>query len=87
MRMVISTSFMAIENLVGKMEPYKLWRALTGLQLASFHCEAAASFFPTLSSSNFLSFTQPAGMLLPGAPTTNALNGVVSGHLNEGHKN
>ena len=46
MRMAISTSFMAIENLFGEMEPYKLWRALTGLQLTSFHCQAAASFFP-----------------------------------------
>ena len=80
MRMAISTSFMAIENLLGTMEPYKLWRALTGLRLTSFRCQAA-SFFPPLSSSNFLSFTQPAaGMLLPGAPTMNALNGVVSGH-------
>ena len=86
MRMVISTSFMVIENLFGEMEPYKLWRTLTGLRLTSFHCQVA-SFFPPLSSSNFLSFTQPAGMLLPGAPTMNALSGVVSGHLNEGPKN
>ena len=85
MRMAISTSFMAIENLLGTMEPYKLWRTLTGLRLTSFHCQVA-SFFPPLSSSNFLSFTQPAGMLLPGAPTMNALNGVVSGRLNEGPK-
>ena len=45
MRMVISTSFMAIENSLGKTGPYKLWRALTGLRLTSFHCQAA-SFFP-----------------------------------------
>ena len=61
MRMVISTSFMAIENSLGKTGPYKLWRALTGLRRTSFHCQAA-SFFPPLSSSNFLSFTQPAGI-------------------------
>ena len=46
MQMVISTSFMAIENSRGKMEPYKLWRVLTGLRLTSFLCRAAASFFP-----------------------------------------
>ena len=58
-----------------------------GRTTANFLSLPGCFFFPTLSSSNFLSFTQPAGMLLPGAPTMNALNGVVSGHLKEDPKN